>query len=117
MMESTNWAPEHSDALRKYLAQGMSFSAIAKAINSEFKTAYTRNATLGRAKRMGLAGPERPESPVAVKPRLNRLGEFRSSQPRPFEFHRPPPAIEPEAEPVELRCVEIEPRHLSLVEL
>jgi len=32
-MEPTNWAPEHSDALREHLAKGMSFSEIAKAIN------------------------------------------------------------------------------------
>src|ERR1700737_96224 len=25
-MQSTNWAPEHSDALREYLAKGMSYS-------------------------------------------------------------------------------------------
>jgi GcrA cell cycle regulator len=116
MMEATNWAPEHSDALRKYFARDMSFSEIAKAINSKFKTAYSRNATLGRAKRMGLGGSNRPESLPPVKPRLNRLGELRSAESRPSEFHWPPPAFE-EAEPIKLRCVEIEPRYLSLVEL
>src|ERR1700736_4794302 len=79
MMEATNWAPEHSDALREYFARDMSFSEIAKAINSKFKTAYSRNATLGRAKRMGLGGSNRPESLPPVKPRLNRLGELRSA--------------------------------------
>jgi GcrA cell cycle regulator len=116
MMEATNWTPEHSDALRGYLARGMSFSEIAKAINSKFKTAYSRNATIGRAKRMGLCRPGQPESSLLVKPRLNRLGELRSPESRPAEFHWPPPAFE-QAEPAKLRCVEIEPRHLSLVEL
>ena len=46
MMEATNWAPEHSDALRELFARGMTFSEIAKAINSKFKTKYSRNATL-----------------------------------------------------------------------
>ena len=59
-MEPTNWAPEHSDALREHLAKGLSFSQIAKAINSRFNTTYSRNAALGRARRMGLAGEERP---------------------------------------------------------
>ena len=54
-----NWTPEHSDALREYLAKGMSYSQVADAINAKFKTAYSRNAALGRARRMGLAGPER----------------------------------------------------------
>jgi GcrA cell cycle regulator len=53
-MQSTNWANEHSDALREYLAKGMSYSAIAEAINARFKTAYSRSAAIGRAQRMGL---------------------------------------------------------------
>jgi GcrA cell cycle regulator len=50
-MELANWAPEHSAALRDYFVQGMSFSRIASAINAKFKTAYSRNATIGRARR------------------------------------------------------------------
>ena len=41
-MEPTNWVPEHSDALREHLAKGLSFSQIAKAINSRFNTTYSR---------------------------------------------------------------------------
>jgi len=79
-MEPTNWAPEHSDALREHLAKGMSFSEIAKAINSRFNTTYSRNAALGRARRMGLAGEERPASPLDAKPlTLPRVGKARST--------------------------------------
>src|SRR5260370_23421651 len=102
--------------LREIIARGMTFSEIAKAIKSKFKTKYSRNATLGRAKRMGLAGPAQPESLPPAKPRLSRLGELRSTESRPPKFRWSPPAFE-EAEPINLRCVEIEPRHLSLVEL
>ena len=42
-MQSTNWTPEHSSALREYLAKGMSYSEIAQAINAKFSTAYTRH--------------------------------------------------------------------------
>jgi GcrA cell cycle regulator len=41
-MEPTNWAPEHSDALREHLAKGMSFSEIAKAINFQGSTPLIR---------------------------------------------------------------------------
>ena len=47
-----NWPPEHCDALREYLAKGMSFAEAADAINARYDTAYSRNATIGRAKRM-----------------------------------------------------------------
>src|ERR1700730_9836257 len=92
-MQSTDWAPEHSNALREYLAKGMSYSEIAEAINEKFKTAYSRNATIGRAKRMGLAGPDRPRDlpghwpkrpPKASAPRLPKLCD-----PPPLKVMRP----------------------------
>jgi GcrA cell cycle regulator len=54
----------------------MSFSRIADAINAKFKTAYSRNAAIGRAKRMGLAGPDRPNLPLSANvPQLHKLSE------------------------------------------
>jgi GcrA cell cycle regulator len=133
-MQSSNWAPEHSQALREYLAKGMSYSEIADAINSRFGTADTRNATLGRGKRMGLAGPDWPEDepkrpPKAKAPRLEtprpktpkapRLKAPGLQEPckrRPAEESPPSPALE-RSEAVKLRCVGITPRLLPLVEL
>ena len=110
-----NWKPEHSEALREYFAKRMSYSEIAEAINAKFGTAYSRNAALGRAKRMGLVGPEParepshwPKLPSKAPPYKRREGccEFRWPMP---DFER--------TETAPLRCVEIVPRHLSLVEL
>jgi GcrA cell cycle regulator len=50
-MQATDWAPEHSDALREFLAKGMPYAKAADAINAKFETAYTRNAAIGRGKR------------------------------------------------------------------
>ena len=115
-MEPSNWASEHSDALRDYLAQGMSFSQIAKAIKAKFNTAYSRNATIGRARRLGLMGPDRPSSSLAAQPQLDRLGGLRASEPKSIACHWPAPVFE-DANLAKLRCVEIEPRHLSLLDL
>jgi GcrA cell cycle regulator len=114
-MQSTNWAPEHSEALREYLAKGMSYSETADAINTKFGTTYSRNAAIGRAKRMGLGGPDRSDGrpnppPKPSWPRLPKLRERHAS-----EFVWPMPIFE-RMETV-LRCVEIDPRHLSLIEL
>jgi len=111
-----DWAPEHIDALREFLAKGMSFSQAAGAINAKFRTDYTRSAAIGRARRMGLTAPDRPadrtEPPaIAVAPRLRKLRERAQS-----ELNRPMPVFE-RTEPVKLRCVEIVPRHLSLFDL
>ncbi len=119
-MQSSSWPPEHSEALRAYLARGMSYSESADAINAKFGTAYSRSAAIGRARRMGLAGPERPKDslkhwptrpPKAKAPRLDRPRERHVP-----EFMPPMPVFE-RAEAPRLRCVEIVPRRLSLVEL
>ena len=90
-MQSTDWAAEHSDALREYLAKGMSFSKIAGAINTKFNTAYSRSAAIGRAKRMGLAVAERTRPlPNTPQPNLHKLREHYALASRWFvpEFGR-----------------------------
>jgi GcrA cell cycle regulator len=128
-MQPSNWAPEHSAALRDYLALGMSYSEIVKAINERFGTTYSRNAAIGRGKRMGLGGTDRPtdrpKPPAKAKaPSLKKLRQRRNSGP---DAPAPEPESEPEFraptpapgrnEPLKLRCVGITPRLLSLIEL
>lgn len=117
-MQATNWAPEHSDALRECLAKGMSYSEAADAINAKFGTAYTRNAAIGRARRMGLSTPRPPVSPARAKtpPKLSlaRLNKLRA---RLFGDFRPRREVFKRAAELRLRCVAIVPRHLSLIEL
>ncbi len=122
-MQSTDWASEHSDALREYLAKGMSYSEIAEAINTRFKTAYSRSAAIGRANRMGLAGPDRAKDLPKDLPK-HWPAPLKAPQPQPRqsregrapEFVRPTPTFE-RTEIVKLRCVEIDPRHVSLADL
>lgn len=116
-MELSNWAPEHSDALREFLAKGLSFSEAARAINSIFNTAYSRSAALGRARRLRLEAEERRTPSMPAKPvDLHDIPEPRSSASRAAAFLWPAPVLK-EMKPLKLRCVGIAPRHLSLVEL
>ena len=93
----------------------MSFAEAAEAINARFGTAYSRNATIGRAKRMGLAALDRPEACRGRRNSRNRpalassrtAAELRSRR-RRFPNGR---------ERIKLRCVQIVPRHLALIEL
>lgn len=122
-MQPINWASEHCDALRQYLARGMSYSEIAEAINAQFGTGYSRNAAIGRARRMGLSGPDQSDG-LKRSPRhwpwrpsgasVSRLHESRERYVP--DFIRPIPVFEHVAMP-KLRCVEIMPRHLRLVDL
>jgi GcrA cell cycle regulator len=127
-MQSDDWKPEHSAALCEHLAKGMSFSATAEALNAKFHTAYTRNATISRARRMGLthSDSDRPNPPPqeAVSPEFSEtkwLAETLSfsgawaPRTRRAEFWRIPPVFE--SEPAKLRCADVVPRHLALTDL
>ena len=120
-MQATDWAPEHSAALREFLAKGMSYAKAADAINAKFETAYTRNAAIGRGKRMGLAGPEKPREPRRV-PRRTSAPRPRKSRKRRAAGPVQPKPVQPEpalacTEPVKLRCVGIKPRLVTLIDL
>jgi len=81
-----NWPPEHCDTLRECLAKGLSFAEAADTINVRFGAAYSRSATIGRAKRMGLAALDRPKrlsrAPQGSKPPRHKNNE-RAAEPRP----------------------------------
>ncbi len=115
-MQATNWAPEHCDALREYLAKGMSYSEIARAINAKFGTDYTRNAAIGRGRRLGLVGPDQPKDSPRVPRRASTPRQRGSRARRAAEPVQSKPLFE-RVEPVKLRCVGIKPRLLSLVDL
>jgi hypothetical protein len=55
-MPSGVWLDLHSEALKALVLQGLSFTESSKKLNAEFGTSYTRNACIGRAQRMGVAG-------------------------------------------------------------
>ena len=121
-MQST-WEEAHSVALRQYLDKGLSFAEIARALNRQFGTAYTRNAAIGRARRLGLSVPVRPPSDSVMgspkRPDARRICQSRARK----VGHVPPKSstfkhstVE-RAEALQLRCVAITPRHLLLVDL
>jgi GcrA cell cycle regulator len=112
-----NWEKAHSAALRDCLEKGMTFSEVARTLNERFGTAYSRNATLGRARRMGLSSPARagrlacPKSPKPTAVRLRKRRE------RVISGIAARADVGNRAATLQLRCVAIKPRHISLVEL
>jgi GcrA cell cycle regulator len=117
-MQSTDWPDQHSKMLRELHAKGQSYAEIARALNTQFGTAYTRNAALSRGKRMGLVAPAAPKPARWPEPRRMSASAGtgrRSREPAGRPIAPPPPA--PAAAPVRLRCVGISPRLLSLDQL
>jgi GcrA cell cycle regulator len=116
-MEPGHWSSEHSDALRDYFLKGMSYAEIRREINARFGTAYTRNAVVGRAKRLGLAAPERMMSPSIVPSLPGELSPLSPARPALAGLNLPPQSALKPANPVKLRCVGVRPRLITLVEL
>ena len=119
-MELWNWAPEHSDALREFVAKGLSYSEAAQAINSRFNTSYSRSAALGRARRLGLTAGDRRKPSMPTKPAemptrpadLRDIGVSRASDCKAPALPWPTAPVFKEIKPLRLCCVVIEPRHL-----
>lgn len=116
-MQSTDWPAEHSRALSELHAKGMSYGEIAKEMNARFGTAYTRNAVLGRGKRMGLVTPQTAREWKPARrpvPKAERVGALPGSDRR---VRVPAPPVPEPAAPVKLRCVGISPRLIGLLDL
>jgi GcrA cell cycle regulator len=119
IMQSSNWAPEHCQALREYRARGMSYGQIAQALNAKFGTTYTRNAALGRGVRMGLPNSGQPPKREKRFPEIRRTKRQRTATGTEPLLRRAAESAEaaPAAKPVTLRCVGITPRLIPLIEL
>jgi GcrA cell cycle regulator len=118
-MQSSGWAPEHSEALRELIVRGVSYGEAADVLNARFGTDYTRSSAIGRGKRMGLATPARSDDrPMRVPkaPKRLKAGSSTARKRRSDELALPAPAPE-RREPVKLRCVGVQPRLVSLFEL
>jgi len=119
-MESTNWPPAHSDALRKYFALGMSYAEIARAINAEFNPSYSRGAAIGRARRLGLGAAGRPgevATPVPAsipRARPQWLRQWCERYKATAKWFVP---FFEQVDAPKLRCVDADPLHLSLLAL
>jgi GcrA cell cycle regulator len=118
-MEPGQWPSEHSDALCDYFFKGLSYAEIGREINARFGTAYTRNAVVGRAKRLGLglATPERLISPSIVPSLPGESARLTPPRAAPSVLNLPPPSALQPANPVKLRCVGVQPRLIALDEL
>jgi len=112
-MQSFNWAPEHSGALRDCLSRGMSYLEAAEALNARFGTRFTRDAVAGRAQRLGLKAA--PRSRVSKRP-FEPKQEPRQRE-TAADMPTTPEPVPKRAEPVKLRCVGIKPRLLAFADL
>jgi GcrA cell cycle regulator len=97
------WTDEQSSVLIEMLADGRSYAEIAVALNEQFNTNYSRNAACGKGFRLRVTAPPKIKAP----PRKRQRNQQRIQAVKP----------KPRIEEILLRCIEIEPRHLTLDQL
>lgn len=100
------WPDDHVAALKKHFASGLSFAQIAAKVNAECGSKYTRNACIGKAKRIGLSQAEKPK-PQPRREKREPMVQVR----KPSRV----PKIAPEE--IELRVANIVPHNISIYEL
>ena len=96
----------------------MSFAEIARALNERFRTAYTRNAAIGRAKRLGLSVPMRERAARALnKPKQADARRIRELRARKAAKAAPKPDHGRARGHPSASLRRDRPRHLALVDL
>jgi GcrA cell cycle regulator len=113
------WHDDHCAELTRLLATGMIYREIARAINEKFGTNFSKNSVVGKVCRLGLTPPEKPKAPPYVRKPKPRRAEFDvirivSANGNSNGMRVLRTVV---LEQAKLRCVEIVPRHLSLIEL
>jgi len=104
------WTPAQDAALKSLRSRGLSAAGCASEINFEFQTGYSRNAVIGRMKRLGMCEAIRL---VRQRPKAVPKKRHQPYKPRPKpEAHK----IIPQEIAV-LRCAEITPRNVPLTDL
>lgn len=106
------WPPALVDRLKEERIRGLSASQIAKLLNQEFRTTFSRSAVIGKLHRLGLtqekpARPTRLDMPITPpKPRAAKPA------PAPRPTPRPVPRPEPvRAEPADLTVIPATAKH------
>ncbi|CCD97376.1 conserved hypothetical protein [Bradyrhizobium sp. ORS 375] len=116
-MQSTDWPDHHSRMLCELHAKGLSYAEIARTLNAQFGTAYTRNATLGRGKRIGLATPAAAKTSRPEPRAMSAASGTGRRSPEAATWPAAPPRSPKPARRVELRSVGISPRLLAFDQL
>lgn len=124
------WPEDHTQELVRLAGEKLSYRAIAHALNEKFGTSYTKNATIGKAQRIGIVKESAPSVPGNCKPKPDRVVPYKIPSSRKTEGVKrevlrtkpnssggAPGFVRVTLAEISLRCVEIEPRNISLIEL
>jgi GcrA cell cycle regulator len=114
----TWWSDDHCNELTGLLATGMIYREIARTINEKFGTNFSKNSVVGKVTRLGLTPPPKPKAPPYVrKPKARARRDILCIVSANSNSNAMRVVRSVILEQAKLRCVEIVPRHLSLIDL
>jgi GcrA cell cycle regulator len=110
------WTVQHNAALRSCLADGLSFGQAAARMSEQLGIRRSRNSCISRATRLGLHSNVKPADGYRFWPAeaVKRARAPRRTIPR---SPRAPTESTLRAQFEQLRCLPVEPLHLTLLEL
>lgn len=111
----TAWQPKYDAALKALVADGLTFSKIADAMTEKFRQSFTRNMCCGRAHRLGVKSDPDATTDARSASAAGNTSRHKGKVLRIAATVPPPKPVAPDL-PV-LRCVEVSPRHLRLIDL
>ena len=114
------WPEDHCAELTRLLASGMIYREIANTLNEKFGANYSKNSVVGKVCRLGLVPPEKPKAAPYVRKRSPRP-RIKREVLRIVSANSNSNAMRVVSNVVlqqeRLRCVEIVPRNVSLLDL
>jgi GcrA cell cycle regulator len=116
------WPAEHIEALKLHYAAELSASQIAAEIGREFNARYSRNAIIGKVHRLGLTRAHQPPHSTDCLPRKKRHQPYKARPKRLAKtgnasFAMVDTPIFSRHEQSQLRCVEVVPLNVRLLDL
>lgn len=108
----SEWPDHHVERLKANFAAGMSYAENAADINAKFRTNYSRNACIGKGKRVGLTAADKPKPKATELKPTERNGHVPIPRKR-GRAERQAGIAEPHVE----RAADVVPRHISLNQL
>ncbi len=126
------WTDEYDGYLRSSVESAATFAVTVKKLNAKFGTTFTRNAAIGRAKRIGLCSPnpakmkskvelvngKKPWEAVGVSRRTwNRHKQIAEGTYVRPEYKPRPRKVEFQRDAAGMRVADVMPLHLSLIDL
>lgn len=116
-VENKNWTHDRIDLLTKMVGSGISFSQVAFALNEQTGSSFSRNACIGKSKRLGLATVKRKAVDKPVSSRTAKSPAGIGAQVQAINRKLKPRSPAPVQEPFTPRTAGVVSRRVTILDV